>query len=92
VSREYRSNTFIQTLVAEGAIFGLGLVLGARVIERRNAVDHHRLLDIELRRRGCRLRRRLRSLGCLIGGRLLGTAAGHRADEKNRRRSDDDQF
>src|SRR5689334_8388748 len=75
VTREYRGDIVVRTLMTETAILGLRLMLWSTVIERRCALDDRRFLDIERRRRGCRLWSRLLRLGGFIGGRLLGALA-----------------
>src|SRR6185369_2339764 len=47
VTREYRSDIVIRTLVTKTAILCFGLVLGSSVIERRRFSNDRRFLDIE---------------------------------------------
>ena len=47
VAGKHRRDAIVQTLMAKGTILCPGLVLGARMIEGRGALDHHRLFYIE---------------------------------------------
>lgn len=47
VAGEHRRDAVVQTLMAEGAILCLGLVLGARMIEGRGALNHRGFFYVE---------------------------------------------
>ena len=90
VPRKACRHAVIYTLMAEPAILRLGLMFGPRVIERRFALDNHRLFHVERRLVGICIRlRRRRRRGRRVGGRLLGAAAGNHGDEKNRCQNND---
>ena len=91
VAGEHRRHVVVRTLMAERAVLSLGLVLGSHMVKRRRPLDHLGFLYIERRWRRRRLRRGRRRFGGFVGGGLLGALASKRADEKNRRHTDDDK-
>lgn len=88
VAGEYRRHTVILTLMTEGAVLCLGLMLCSHVVKGRCALDDLGFPHVERRRRG-RLSRGRRPFGGFVGSGRAGALASQRADEKNRRHRND---